>query len=114
MDENDAYIDVTMPILYYEWSRAQEGLKQLIAGLDELPGVQIETENTGISMDELLILLKHNRQPDALAALERMIAVSYSMDTIERLREIRQKVDEIEFREAERLLIAMGGDAVGK
>lgn len=114
MEENDAYIEVTMPSLYYEWSRAQEGLKQLAAGLDELTAGQIETENTGISMDELLILLKHNRQPDALAALEHMIALSHSTDTIERLREIRQKVDEIEFREAERLLIAMGGDAVGR
>ncbi|HWQ73818.1 MAG TPA: ATP-binding protein [Syntrophomonas sp.] len=114
MEENDAYIEVTMPILYYEWSRAQEGLKQLVAGLDELPTGQLETENTGISMDELMILLKHNRQPDALAALERMIALSHRTDTIERLREIRQKVDEIEFREAERLLIAIGGNAVGR
>lgn len=114
MEENDAYIEVTMPSLYYEWSQAQEGLKQLVAELDELTTGQIETENTGISMNELLNLLKHNRQPDALAALEHMIAVSHSTDTIERLREIRQKVDEIEFREAERLLISMGGDAVGK
>jgi signal transduction histidine kinase/CheY-like chemotaxis protein len=113
MEENDGYIKVTMPILYYEWSRAQEGLKQLVARIDELTAGQIETENTGISMDELLILLKHNRQPDALAALERMIALSHRTETKERLREIRQKVDEIEFREAERLLIGMGGDAVG-
>jgi len=112
--ENDAYVEVTMPSLYYEWSRAQEGLKQLVAGLDGLTTGQIETENTGISIDELLVLLKHNRQPDALAALEHMIAMSHRTDTIERLREIRQKVDEIEFQEAERLLIAMGGDAVGK
>ncbi len=114
MEENNAYIEVTMPILYYEWSQAQEGLKQLAAGLDELPARQIETENTGINMDELLILLKHNRQPDALAALEQMIALSDRTETIERLREIRQKVDEIEFREAERLLIGMGGDTVGR
>lgn len=116
MEENDAYVKVTMPILYYEWSRAQEGLKQFVAGMDELIGEltagRIETENTG--MDELLNLLKHNRQPDALAALERMIALSHRTETIERLREIRQKVDEIEFREAERLLIDMGGDAVGR
>ncbi len=114
MEENDTYIEITMPILYYEWSRAQEVLKQLVAALDELTAGQIETENTSISMDELLILLKHNRQPDALAALEHMIASSNRTDTIERLREIRQKVDEIEFREAERLLIGMGGDAVGR
>jgi CheY-like chemotaxis protein len=114
VEENDAYIEVTMPILYYEWSRAQEGLKQLIAGLDEFPVGQIETENIDLSMDELLILIKHNRQLDALAALERMIALSHRTETIERLREIRQKVDEIEFREAERLLIGMGGDAVGR
>jgi len=114
MEENDAYIEVTMPSLYYEWSQAQEGLKQLAAGLDELTAGQIEAENTGISIDELLILLKHNRQPDALAALEYMIASSHRAETIERLREIRQKVDEIEFREAERLLIGMGGDAVGR
>jgi signal transduction histidine kinase/CheY-like chemotaxis protein len=113
MEENDAYIKVTMPILYYEWSRTQEGLKQLIAGIKELPAGQLEAENTGISMDELLVLLKHNRQPDALAALERMIALSQRTETKERLREVRQKVDEIEFREAERLLIGMGGDAVG-
>jgi signal transduction histidine kinase/HPt (histidine-containing phosphotransfer) domain-containing protein/ActR/RegA family two-component response regulator len=114
MDENGAYIEVTMPILYYEWSRAQEGLKQFVAGLDELTAGQLETENTCISMDELLKLLKHNRQPDAIAVLERMIALSHRTDTIERLQEIRQKVDEIEFREAERLLIDMGGDAVGR
>lgn len=114
MEENDAYLELTMPVLYYEWSRAQEGLKQFVAELDELPAGQIETENTSISMDELLILLKHNRQPDALAALERMIALSHRTDTLERLREIWQKVDEIEFREAERLLIGMGGDAVGR
>lgn len=114
MEENDEYIEVTMPILYYEWSRAQKGLRQLIAGLGELTTGQIETENTGSSKDELLTLLKHNRQPDALAALEHMIAMSHSTETIERLREIWQKVDEIEFREAERLLIGMGGDAVGR
>ncbi|WP_051280145.1 ATP-binding protein [Anaerovorax odorimutans] len=115
MEENDTYIEVTLPILYYEWSRAQEGLKQLVAGLEELPnGQKIETENTGIGMDELLMLLKNNRQPDALAALERMIALSHRAETIERLQDIRQKVDEIEFREAERLLIGMGGDAIGR
>ena len=113
-EENDTYIEITMPILYYEWSRAQEGLKQLGAGLDELTAGQIETENIGISMDELLILLKHNRQPDALAAVERMIASSHRAETAEGLREIWQKVDEIEFREAERLLIGMGGDADGR
>ncbi len=114
IEENDTYKEITMPILYYEWSRAQEGLKQLVAALDELTAGTIEAENTAISMDELLILLKHNRQPDALAALDRMIALSHSTDFIERLREVRKKVDEIEFREAERLLLAMGGDAVGK
>lgn len=114
MEENNAYIEVTMPILYYEWSRAQEGLKQLVAGIDEMTAGQVETENTGISMDELLVLLKHNRQPDAIAALEHMIALSHRTETKERLREVRQKVDEIEFREAERLLIGMGGDAVGR
>lgn len=114
MEANDAYIEVTMPILYYEWSRAQEGLKQLVTGIKELIAGQSETENTGISMEELLVLFKHNRQPDALAALERMIALSHRTETKERLREIRQKVDEVEFREAERLLIGMGGDAVGR
>ncbi len=114
IEEYATYIEVTMPILYYEWSRAQEGLKQLIAELDKLTDGQTETENTDISMDELLILLKHNRQPDALTALARMIALSHSTEKIERLREIWQKVDEIEFREAERLLIGMGGDAIGR
>lgn len=114
MEENGIYIEVTMPILYYEWERAQQGLKQLATGLDGLTSGQSETESTDISMDELLILLKYNRQPDALAFLERMIALSRSEETIERLRGIRQKVDEIEFREAERLLISMGGDAVGR
>jgi hypothetical protein len=64
-------------------------------------------------MEDLLKLLRHNRQPDALAALEQMIKKSQNAEESARLSEIREKVDEIELREAERLLIALRGDKVG-
>lgn len=114
MEGNGEYIDITQPILYYEWSQARKGLMQITESLDELLAGQLVSENTGADINELLILLKHNRQPDAMEILERMIASSQREDTIEYLRQIRQKVDEIEFREAERLLIALGGDAIGQ
>lgn len=57
--------------------------------------------------------MRHNRQPDALAALEQMIKKSQNAEEIAHLAEIREKVDEIELREAERLLIALRGDTIG-
>ncbi len=112
--EDEGYIKVTLPLLYYEWHRVIEGLKEIIAGLDELPTDNIKNESPFVSRGELLTLLKHNRQPDALLAIEQMIAFSQGEETKEKLKEIWKKVDEIEFRDAERLLIAMGGETNGK
>jgi len=111
--ENESYINATLPVLYYEWEQAYLGLKVLIESIDRLSDKPIEAEPPDVGMDDLLKLLRHNRQPDALAALEQMIKKSQNAEESARLSEIREKVDEIELREAERLLIALRGDKVG-
>lgn len=111
--ENESYINATLPVLYYEWEQAYLGLKVLIESIDRLSDKPIEAEPPDVGMEDLLKLLRHNRQPDALAALEQMIKKSQNAEESARLSEIREKVDEIELREAERLLIALRGDKVG-
>ncbi|MDR0433901.1 MAG: response regulator [Gracilibacteraceae bacterium] len=99
-----AHIALTLPVLAYEWERARDGLCAFAARLDGLaPAVAEGAGAAAADMDELASLLRHNRQPDALMALDRLIAAERSPATLERLRAIRQKIYDIELREAERL-----------
>ncbi|HKM04073.1 MAG TPA: ATP-binding protein, partial [Lachnospiraceae bacterium] len=105
--ENVNYIEIIIPILYYEWERTQKGLKKLIKGLALLTSEQKEMENFEVNQEELLLLLKHNRQPDALIMIDQMIKNENTLETVVCLQKIKQKVDEIEFREAESLFMKL-------
>jgi CheY-like chemotaxis protein len=119
-----AYIAVILPVMYHEWERARDGLiafaTQFDAALQDAKeaggspvragrsaGAELLAHAPGST--ELLTLLKHNRRPDALDALERLIATINEPEAIRRLQDIWQRVDDIEFREAENLLIDLIG-----
>lgn len=110
LQENRGYIEATLPLLYFEWHQSIEGLKQIIAEIEALPTGEVQHESRTFSIETLLTFLKHNRQPDALEALDQMIELSNETERKEKLKEIWRKVDEIEFREAESLLMAMEGE----
>lgn len=112
--ENQGYVQVALPLLYYEWHLGIQGLKQMIAEIEVLLPRETEKETKDIRMGELLGLLRHNRQPDALEALEQMIAGCRDTERKEKLKEIWRKVETIEFREAEGLLLALGGGIDGR
>ncbi len=108
---DEAYIAVTLPLLYYEWARARDGLCGLIRRLETLLPKSSPCSVQEISLRELKELVAHNRQPEALVALDRLIARADADKPM--LRDIRQRVDELEFAEAERLLTALIGGNTG-
>lgn len=114
-EEANGQIPLLMPILFYEWERARDGLAVLAAGLDAAaPGA----EDPGLpeaplpTRSQLLLCLRQNRRPDALDGLDRLIAAAETKGgegDIARLREIRELVAVRSFRQAERLYSAFGG-----
>ncbi|MFP3155167.1 response regulator [Lachnospiraceae bacterium ZAX-1] len=107
------YITATLPMLYHEWERAVDGLSAFVERLrEELPPEPESEISSGL--EELIALIRHNRHPSAIAMLNRLIEGVNGKMT-DALREIRIQVDDIEFREAERLLRAlMEGHCSGK
>ncbi len=96
------YITALLPVLYVEWERARDGLGAFVSELEKL--LPEAERKPPPSCEELIVLLKYNRQPDAMEALALMIEAETEPKKAAQLREIRKKVYEIEFREAERLL----------
>jgi signal transduction histidine kinase/CheY-like chemotaxis protein/HPt (histidine-containing phosphotransfer) domain-containing protein len=107
------YMAALLLVLHMEWERARDGLSAFVSAWSAACPKADEPDSHPVNLEELLSLLKLNRQPDALDALERMIEMANPPTIAERLREIRQMVYEVEFREAERLLTCiMNGDRV--
>ena len=98
------YITATLPVLHLELERVHDGLSAFAGKLDALLPKEDSQNAPLVSFDELLSLLKVNRQLDALDALDILLAAENDPTRQECLREIRQKVDEVEFAEARRLL----------
>lgn len=111
-----AHIALALATLRYEWERAAGGLAAFIAGMDKILPPK-ERETSVPSLGGLLALLKRNRKPDAMEALDRLISEENRPETAEALENIRQKVRNMQMREAEGLLLALtepfGGESVG-
>jgi len=105
-------IPLLIPILFYEWERARDGLAAFTAGL---AAATPAAEDTGLpepplpTRGHLLLCLRENRRLDALEGLDRLIAAAEAEDDVARLGEIRELVSGRSFREAERLYSALGG-----
>ena len=111
-----AHIALALATLRYEWERAAGGLAAFIAGMDKILPPK-ERETSVPSLGGLLALLKRNRKPDAMEALDRLISEENRPETAEALENIRQKVRNMQMREAEGLLLALtepfGCESVG-
>jgi Signal transduction histidine kinase len=106
---NEIYIEAILPTLYYEWRLVFNSLTEFA---DRFNNVLTNKENeTSFALDELFPLLKHNRLTEAIEVLDGLIAFSDSEEIKLRLKEIKTKVKEVEFREAERLAKLLGGKA---
>ncbi len=102
-----AYIGAILPALFIEWERANNGLQAFIEKL----AVALPERETAIlpapELSELMQMLKSNRYPSAMDALAALIEAGEAPERREKLRRIRQSTDELNFREAERLLAAL-------
>ena len=110
------HIMLALATLFYEWERAVRGLAAFIVSMDGIIPPR-ERETPILSLGGLLALLKRNRKPDAMDALDRLISEENRQETAEALRNIREKVKAMQMREAEGLLLALmepnGGESVG-
>jgi CheY-like chemotaxis protein/anti-sigma regulatory factor (Ser/Thr protein kinase) len=103
--KDERYIKLLLPILFYEWDKADEGLKEFCGKDENNLAPTLETPAGRADFEKLLPLLKRNRQPDALELIEKYLAAKNTPETEDMLKKIRDKVNDIEFREAEELLI---------
>ena len=99
-----AYITAALPVLCFEWERAYDGLMAFTGKLSKLLPAEDKPDVPAAGLNELLGLLKVNRQLDALDAIDLLLASGDGPERQRSLREIRQKVDEVEFAQARRLL----------
>ncbi len=111
MDNNKVsiseHITLALPLLYYEWEQACMGLRIFINRI-EMSSVSLQTPTASTAhaaIDELLPLLKRNRQLDALELLDDILAYEADNATLDTLCSIRKCVDTADFREAEDILL---------
>jgi CheY-like chemotaxis protein len=102
-----AHITVALPLLFFEWERARDGLRAFAEALRASPPEQAEDVQTAPELGELLMMLRSNRYQNAMDALAALLKTCADAEQIRALREVRQKTDELCFREAERLLAGM-------
>jgi HPt (histidine-containing phosphotransfer) domain-containing protein len=102
-----AYIAAALPALYLEWERAKDGLTAFTEKLNGILPEPQKTAPTAPELSELLQTLKFNQYQNAMDALAALIEAGGAPETTGELREIRQKTNELQFREAERLLTAL-------
>ena len=108
-----AYISAVLPTLYLEWERAKHGLAAFTEKLRGILPEQETEEQSAPELDEVLDMLQLNQYQSAMDALAALIENGGASDKVERLREIREKTDELKFREAERLLVALMESGAG-
>jgi signal transduction histidine kinase/FixJ family two-component response regulator/HPt (histidine-containing phosphotransfer) domain-containing protein len=107
---DERHIKLLMPVLFYEWEKADEGLKVLVLTGGNFITPESEETAVSVNLSELMPLLKYNRQPDALELIEKLLAADLSPETENTLNKIRDMVNDVEFREAESLLIDLIGE----
>ncbi|WP_165919305.1 ATP-binding protein [Kineothrix alysoides] len=115
-EKDNRHMEAVLPLLYYEWSRAREGLDLLNGRLEELMPETAEAHSSNLSnLEGLMKLLDHHRHPDALEALDHLIAEAQDPEITARLKEVWELVEEVEFEQAKRILSTMlGGDDNGR
>lgn len=110
----DEYMQAVLFTLFREWDYAVSGLSDFVDKSDDWICESVQDAETEIVLDDLLSMLRHHRQPDALNMLDRMINAERNADSAKVLREIRKNVDDIEFTEAQNLLEEYMGGAVNE
>lgn len=103
------YVKHILPSLYLEWERVCKGLAAMHDTLAPILEDTLPDEMYPFSLDDLAVLLRRNRHPDALAMLDNMIHSQTDSPDKDKLLEIRQLVDNFKFREAEKLLVEWWG-----
>lgn len=101
--EQSDYIIAMLPLLRYEWELAARGLRKFVAAVNEaLP----ETAPAGgeADMEELLVMLRHNRHYDAELTLRTMMRIQCGDEEREVLLEALRMVEDMDYRQAEQLL----------
>ncbi|MDR1131700.1 MAG: response regulator [Oscillospiraceae bacterium] len=104
---DSAYITAALPALHLECERAKDGLTVFVGKLDGLLPAPEKAAFPVPELDKLLQMLKFNQYQNAMGALAAVIDAGGASQRVEILREIRKKTDELQFREAERLLAAL-------
>jgi CheY-like chemotaxis protein len=113
--KNEQHIKLLMPVLFYEWERAIKGLTEFLK-TDEAekpktaPNEKTEKLSGTADPRDLMPLLGRNRQLDALELVEKLIAAETSPEKEAALIKIREKINDVEFREAEKLLNNLMGE----
>ncbi len=101
------YISASLPALYLEWERANDGLTKFTIKLKRaFPEPEREYPPVP-DFDELLQMLRFNQYQNAMNALSILIEADNVPERVEKLCEIRHKTDELKFREAECLMAAL-------
>jgi hypothetical protein len=105
-----AYIETAMPLFLLEWERASRGLEDFIARMDELTGKAGErAEAPGISRDAdtetLLRYIRGNRWSEATETLNRLLVTASDDAEKRKLKAVEEKISNLEFEEAEKLLL---------
>jgi signal transduction histidine kinase/CheY-like chemotaxis protein len=109
--KDERHIKLLMPILFYEWEKADEGLTKFCKTAEAAGTIDKKLSGTA-DLEELLPLVKRNRQPDALELIEKLLVCNLPETTEQILLKIREKINDVEFREAEELLINLIGEAL--
>lgn len=99
---DSAYIECAMPLVFLEWARVNEGLATFISE-PQSPSAGDFTGQSGEST--LLSCIRAYRRKDAETELDRLIAITGDNDSLEELFSIRQAVRDLNFEDAERLLM---------
>ncbi len=107
------YVVNSQSLLVFEWERVRDGLQKFVREFVPKADEAKEHETSSRDIGEMLVELKDNirecRQTPSLKLLDEMEKASEDEDTIETLRLIAGKISEIEFDEAEKLLVKLIG-----
>jgi signal transduction histidine kinase/HPt (histidine-containing phosphotransfer) domain-containing protein len=113
------YIEKAMPLFLLEWERACRGLEEFAARTNETTGETGEAEPRragapGISRNEdretLLRYIRDHRWGEARETLNRLSASAAEEPEKQKLASLREKINRLDFDQAEKLLLDEQGD----
>jgi HPt (histidine-containing phosphotransfer) domain-containing protein len=113
MAGDGTYIETAMPLFLLEWERAFRGLENFIARMNEPSGEAEprpeQREAPGVSGDAdretLLRYIRGNRWGEATETLNRLLAAAADEAERRRLKAVEEKISNLEFEQAEELLL---------